>query len=111
VAPVLLAFFYPYSFSDMDDKKETIGLAELLQEITDRIAVLKDKRHPRAYDLALWWELEKDVIAARHSILNCTVRPQPLRRRWKKRYIVPGRWFDLFMVFLCAFLGVLALLK
>jgi hypothetical protein len=53
----------------MDDKQETIGLAELLDEVHRDLDELR-KKHPSDYNIrniTMWWELEKERLSARHS--------------------------------------------
>ena len=52
----------------MDDTAKTIGMDVLLQEISDRLSFLKEQKHPKAYDIALWWEQEKQMIGLKYSI-------------------------------------------
>jgi hypothetical protein len=53
----------------MDDKQETIGLAELLDEVQRDLDELR-KKHSSDFNIrniTMWWELEKERLSARHS--------------------------------------------
>lgn len=53
----------------MDDKQDTIGLTQLLDEVSNDINELR-KKHPSDYgvkNLIMWWELERERIIIRHG--------------------------------------------
>ena len=53
----------------MDDKQETIGLTELLEEVNRDLDELR-KKHSSDYNIrniTMWWDLERERLAARHS--------------------------------------------
>lgn len=52
----------------MSDGKDTIGLAELLDEVSNDLAELR-KKNPNDYSIktvVMWWDLERDRLIARH---------------------------------------------
>lgn len=54
----------------MEDTQETIGLTELLDEVSRDIDELR-KKHPSDYgikNLTMWWELERERLVARHGL-------------------------------------------
>ena len=56
----------------MDDKHETIGLSELLDEIHRDLDAFR-KNHAGDYsvkNITLWWELESERLLTRHSPLT-----------------------------------------
>jgi len=56
----------------MDDKQETIGLSELLNEIQRDLDAFR-KNHAGDYsvkNIALWWELESERLLTRHNPLT-----------------------------------------
>lgn len=69
----------------MDEKNSTIGLPDLLEEVSRD---LDDYRRKLATDfgvknVTLWWELEKERLLLRHApttAVRRTVRAQKLRR-------------------------------
>jgi hypothetical protein len=59
--------FLPLRF--MDDTQNTIGLMELLDEISRDLDELR-KKHAGDYgmkNLTMWWELERDRLLVRHD--------------------------------------------
>jgi hypothetical protein len=53
----------------MSDAKDTIGIAELLDEIARDLDDYR-KKHPNDYSLksvTLWWDMEKERLTMRHS--------------------------------------------
>jgi hypothetical protein len=63
-APLLL-----FPLLIMDDRQETIGLMELLDEVHRDLDELR-KKHPSDYNIrniTMWWDLEKERLLARHS--------------------------------------------
>lgn len=54
----------------MDDEKKTIGLTDLLHEVSRDLEDLC-KKHTGDYQLknvTMWWELEKERLLARHGM-------------------------------------------
>jgi len=53
----------------MDDKQETIGLTELLDEVNRDLEELR-RKHSSDYsirNITMWWELERERLVTRHS--------------------------------------------
>ncbi len=53
----------------MDDKQHTIGMTDLLDEVSRDLDDFR-KKHAGDYsvkNITLWWELERDRLVARHS--------------------------------------------
>jgi len=69
----------------MDDPHKTIGLAELLDEVSRDLDDYR-KKHPSDYGLkgvTLWWDTEKERLSMRHG--SATVRiPSRHGERWKR---------------------------
>jgi hypothetical protein len=60
----------------MEDKRETIGLTDLLDEVSRDIDELR-KKHPSDYgvkNLTMWWELEKERLVVRHGSAGAVKR-------------------------------------
>lgn len=52
----------------MDDKQNTIGLSDLLDEVGRDLEEFR-KKHPTDYQLktiTMWWELERERLSVRH---------------------------------------------
>ena len=65
----------------MEQQHRTIGLAELLDEVTRDLSELRSK-HASDYSLknvTMWWELEKERLVMRHS---------PATIVWRKARVV-----------------------
>jgi len=69
----------------MSDAKDTIGLPELLDEVSHDLDEFR-KKHASDYtvkNITLWWELERDRVLARHvpaTTLRKLRRVQSVRR-------------------------------
>jgi hypothetical protein len=67
LARFALLFLFPLPI--MDDTQKTIGLTELLDEVNRDLEELR-KKHSSDYNIrniTMWWELERERLAARHS--------------------------------------------
>ena len=67
LARFALLFLFPLPI--MDDTQKTIGLTELLEEVNRDLDELR-KKHSSDYNIrniTMWWDLERERLAARHS--------------------------------------------
>lgn len=67
----------------MEQKHKTIGLSELLDEVTSDLAELRSK-HPGDYsvkNITMWWALEKERLAMRHSPASIVTKHAGLLKR------------------------------
>src|SRR4051812_10862130 len=58
-----------YSRTAMSDAQDTIGMTELLDEVSRDLDDFR-KKHPGDYNLksiTLWWDLERERLVTRHS--------------------------------------------
>jgi hypothetical protein len=67
----------------MEQKHKTIGLSELLDEVSSDLAELRSK-HASDYSLkniTIWWALEKERLAMRHNPASIVSKHAGLLRR------------------------------
>lgn len=67
----------------MEQKHKTIGLSELLDEVSSDLAEFRSK-HPGDYsvkNITLWWTLEKERLAMRHSPASIVAKHAGLLKR------------------------------
>ncbi len=68
----------------MDDKLHTIGMTDLLDEVSRDLDDFR-KKHASDYsvkNITLWWELERERLLVRHKDARVTRRSLPGRRVW-----------------------------
>lgn len=71
----------------MDDKQKTIGLDELLDEVTRDLDELR-KKNPNDYsvkNIMMWWSLEKATLVIRHSPASIVKK---MHRKWTTKWVV-----------------------
>ena len=80
-----------FHFFDMQEDRKTIGLGELLDQITADLDELR-RKHPGDYamkNITMWWELEKERLVTRHS-------PASVVRRYRNPWRIRG-WTIMFL--------------
>lgn len=98
---------YPVPTPVMDDKTPTIGLTDLLDEVTRDLDKLR-KKHAGDYsikNLTMWWELERDRLIARHGAAGLVRKVQRVRSMRRTLLLFTAGWLT--MIFLQAALRLL----
>ena len=80
----------------MEDFHKTIGLIELLDEVTHDIDELR-KKHPNDYgvkNMTIWWDLEKERMLNRHGSYAVIKRLRQIKSMKRSMSLFFGGWIS-----------------